>query len=105
MKFTDAAGLAKAVHDDPAAPSCVVTRISSYGLGRLPAKDDAEWVKNLQAGFKEDGYRFPALLRRIATSPEFYRVAPPRMGAIDTPSKLAAQTNANPANANQELQK
>ncbi len=98
MKFTDAAGLAKAVHDDPAAPACVVSRASSYGLGRLPGKDDAEWVKNLQAGFKEDGYRFPDLLRRIATSPEFYRVAPPQMGAIDTPSKLAVQTN-------QEIQK
>ncbi|MDB5396601.1 MAG: hypothetical protein JWM91_4107 [Rhodospirillales bacterium] len=94
MKFTDAGGLAKAVHDDPAAPACVVSRASSYGLGRLPAKDEAEWVKNLQAGFKEGGYRFPALLRLIATSPEFYRVAPPQMGAIDGQSKLA-QTNSN----------
>ena len=105
MKFTDAAGLAKAVHDDPAAPACVVTRASSYGLGRLPGRDDAEWVKSLQAGFKEDGYRFPDLLRRIATSPEFYRVSPPQMGAIDMPSKLAAQINASQANSNQEIQK
>jgi hypothetical protein len=94
MKFTDAGGLAKAVHDDPAAPACVVSRASSYGLGRLSGKDEAEWVKNLQAGFKEGGYRFPALLRLIATSPEFYRVAPPQMGAIDGQSKLA-QTNSN----------
>jgi hypothetical protein len=99
MKFTDAAGLAKAVHDDPAAPSCVVTRAASYGLGRLPSKDDTDWVKNLQASFKADGYRFPALLRRIATSPEFYRVAPPQMGAIDTPSKLAADVNSSQENS------
>jgi hypothetical protein len=100
MKFADAAGLAKAVHDDPAAPACVVTRASSYGLGRMPIKDENEWVKSLQAGFKDDGYRFPALLRRIATSPEFYRVAPPQMGAIDRPAKLASDTNPN-----QETQK
>jgi hypothetical protein len=98
MKFTDASGLAKAVHDDPAAPSCVVTRASSYGLGRLPAKGETEWVKALQKDFQADGYRFPALLRRIATSPEFYRVAPPQMGAIDAPAGKLAQTN-------QEIQK
>jgi hypothetical protein len=97
MKFTDAAGLAKAVHDDPAAPACVVTRAASYGLGRLPAKDETEWVKSLQASFKEDGYRFPALLRRIATSPEFYRVSPPQMGTLDAPSKLA-QTQSSQEN-------
>jgi hypothetical protein len=91
MKFTDAAGLAKAVHDDAAAPACVVTRAASYGLGRLPTKDETDWVKALQASFKDGGYRFPALLRQIATSPEFYRVSPPQMGAIDAPSKLASQ--------------
>jgi hypothetical protein len=93
MKFADAAGLAKAVHDDAAAPACVVTRAFSYGVGRLPAKSEGELVKNLQKSFKDDGYRFPALLRRIATSPDFYRVAPPQTGAADgMPNrKLAAQ--------------
>jgi hypothetical protein len=104
IKFTDAAGLAKAVHDDPATPACVVTRAASYGLGRLPAKTETDWVKSLQAGFKDDGYHFPALLRRIATSPEFYRVSPPQMGAIDTPSKLA-RTGSSQANSNEEWQK
>jgi hypothetical protein len=78
MKFTDAAGLAKAVHDDPATPSCAVTRAYSYGVGRLPARTEGDLLKTLQASFKDDGYRFPALLRRIALSPEFYRVAPPQ---------------------------
>jgi hypothetical protein len=94
MKFMDAAGLAKAVHDDAAAPACAVTRAYSYGVGRLPAKSEGDLVKGLQKSFQDDGYRFPALLRRIATSPEFYRVAPPQMGAIDMPAaKLAAQSN------------
>lgn len=99
MKFTDAAGLAKAVHDDPAAPACVVSRASSYGLGRLPAKGEGEWVKTLQKDFQDGGYHFPALLREIATSPEFYRVAPPQMGAIGTPaSKLASQAGSTQEN-------
>jgi hypothetical protein len=79
------------VHDDPAAPACVVTRAASYGLGRLPTKDETDWIKSLQASFKEGGYRFPALLRQIAISPDFYRVSPPQMGAIDAPSKLASE--------------
>jgi hypothetical protein len=105
MKFTDAAGLAKAVHDDPATPSCAVTRAYSYGVGRLPARTEGDLLKTLQASFKDDGYRFPALLRRIALSPEFYRVAPPQLGAIDMPSKLASQASAVPAPSSQEISK
>ncbi len=93
MKFSDAAGLAKAVHDDPAATSCVVNRMVSYGVGHLPAKDAADWVKTVQKDFQQAGYRLPDLMRRIATSDEFYRVAPPEMGALDGPSKLAQQAS------------
>jgi len=85
MKFTDAAGLAKAVHDDPAAPSCVVNRTFAYGMGRLPARDETDVIASLQKGFQDANYRFPALLRQIATSDAFYRVAPPeQLGLLDT---------------------
>ena len=104
MKFTDAAGLAKAVHDDPAAPACVVSRASSYGLGRLPAKGEGEWEKTLQKDFQDGGYRFPALLREIATSQEFYRVAPPQMGAVDMPTSKLAQSSSTGAGSTQENQ-
>jgi hypothetical protein len=91
MRFSDAAGLAKAIHDDPAAPACLVNRMASYGLGRLPAKAETEWTKGLQKDFQEAGYRLPDLMRHIATSDAFYRVAPPQTGAADSgPSKLAA---------------
>jgi hypothetical protein len=92
MKYSDAGGLAKAVHDDPAAASCVVTRMSSYGLGRLPGKAETDWVKGLQKDFQEAGYRLPDLMRHIATSEAFYRVAPPQLGAADAgATKLAGQ--------------
>jgi hypothetical protein len=92
IKFSDAAGLAKAVHDNPAAPACVASRAMAYGLGRLPAKTEVDWQKSMQDGFKQANYRFPDLMREIATSSEFYHVAPPTMGALDTPSKLASKT-------------
>jgi hypothetical protein len=91
IKFTDAAGLAQAVHDNPAAPACVVSRAMSYGLGRLPAKSEGEWVKAMQDGFKQANYRLPDLMRQIATSPDFYRIAPPQMGALDNPAAKLAQ--------------
>lgn len=90
IKFADAAGLSKAVHDNPSAPVCVVSRAMSYGLGRLPAKTEGEWVKATQKKFQDANYRFPDLMRQIAISSEFYRVAPPQMGALDNPASIRA---------------
>jgi hypothetical protein len=87
VDFTDGAGLAKAVHDNSAAVSCLVTRAYSYAAGRAPVKSEAEFLMGLRKAFVQDGYRFTGLLRRIATSPEFYRVAPPVLA-----SSLAAAT-------------
>ena len=75
--FKDAAGLGQAIHDSPAATQCLVKRLSSYALGRAPMAAEAAWVKSLETGFAADGYRFPDFLRRIATSPEYYRVTAP----------------------------
>ncbi len=78
VKFTDAASLAKAIHDSPAAASCVVNRLYSYGTGRLPVKGEADLIKYLQQGFADGGYRIPDLLRLIVTTDAFFRVAPPQ---------------------------
>ena len=101
--FTDAAGLAKAVHDDPAATSCVVNRAFAYGMGRLAARDESETINGLQKAFQDSGFKFPALLRQIATSDAFYRVAPPQqLGSVDQPSKLAAGTRIDSNNSREE---
>jgi hypothetical protein len=104
MKFKDAAGLAQAVHDDPAAPACIVSRAYAYGAGRLAGRDEADLIKSLQKNFQDSGYRFPALLRDIATSDEFYRVAPPdQLGdASMSPTKLAGRSSADTAGSNKE---
>ena len=76
VKFTNAAELGKVVRDNPATTSCVVNRLVSYGLGRAPVEKEHAWVDGLKAQFIKDGHVIPDLMRRIATSPEFFRAEP-----------------------------
>jgi hypothetical protein len=76
VQFADARQLGKALHDNPAAASCLVRRLTEYGTGRAPAKGEAAWMEYLDHDFAASGYRIPALLRRIATSDGFYAVSP-----------------------------
>ena len=93
MKFTDAAGLGKAMHDHPATPSCLVNRVYAYAAGRVPTKDEGPFLKYLEKDFAAGGYKVPDLMRRIATSDAFYRVTAPQTGALDgTPTKFASDT-------------
>ena len=75
VKFTDAAGLGKVLHDNPATTSCLVGRLFSYAAGRQPEKGEAEWMKFLNADFAANGYRLPDLMRTIVTSDAFYRIS------------------------------
>jgi len=75
-KFDDAQGLGRALHDHPAATACIVNRMSSYALGRVITKQESPWSEALKADFAKEGYKIPALIRRIATSPEFYNYVP-----------------------------
>ncbi len=72
--FKDAAGLGQAMHDSPAVSQCLVRRLSTFALGRQTAPTESDWVKALNDGFAADKYRLPDLMKRIATSPEFFRV-------------------------------
>jgi len=77
IHFSDAAGLGRAMHDNTATGACLVRRLYSYATGRAPARRDIAWIRDLESGFAADGYRAPELMRRIATSENFYRVGPP----------------------------
>lgn len=77
VRFSDARGLGQALHDNPATPACLVRRLYSYATGRAPARRDIAWIRYLEQGFIDDRYRVPALLRRLATSPNLYRVTTP----------------------------
>jgi hypothetical protein len=76
IKFADAAGLAQALHDHPATPTCLVNRLYAYAAGRAPTKGENDWMTYLYGKFAAEGYRMPDLMRRIVTSEAFYRIAP-----------------------------
>jgi hypothetical protein len=71
VKFTDAAGMARAVHDNPATVSCLVKRVFSYGMGRDPMPGDSTLISYFRSTFVQDGYRVKALMRTLATSRAF----------------------------------
>jgi hypothetical protein len=77
IEFTDAAGLGRALHDNPATGPCFVRRLYSYATGRPPARRDMAWIRYLEKSFADDGYRAPDLMRRIATAENFYRISAP----------------------------
>jgi hypothetical protein len=75
IKFNDAVGLGKALHDNSGTSACLVRRLYSYATGRTVARRDMPWIRYLEKEFQADGFRAPDLMRRIATSPNFYRVS------------------------------
>jgi hypothetical protein len=75
--FANAVELGQVIHDHPATADCIVNRTYSYAVGRASTKGEAEWMKYLKNQFATKGYRFPDLMRTIATSAAFYRVSEP----------------------------
>lgn len=73
-KFNDAIGLGQALHDDPAAVSCLVNSMVRYASGHTIGVSGKDWIGWLSQGFADDGYRIPDLMRRIAMSDAFYAV-------------------------------
>lgn len=82
-KFDGALGLAKAVHDDPAASSCVAQRTFAFATGYLPPKDD-RW-QQVQEKFAASHYDVLELMRQIALSDLTY--SPPVPKAVTTASR------------------
>jgi hypothetical protein len=89
IPFVDAAGLGRAMHDNPATGACLVRRVYSYATGRGAARRDMPWIRYLEKGFAEDGYRTAELMRRVALSNNLYRVAAPGMPAAQLTSLQA----------------
>jgi len=78
VKFANAGGLGKAVHDHRATAACLVNRLYAYAVGRQPTKSETEWLRaDLGKDFAADGYRLRPLMRQIVTSDVFTRVIAP----------------------------
>ena len=74
VEFNDVVGLAHALRDNASLPSCLVTRLYSYGSGSPAGTTDRPLIKYFIAEFSEHGYRLPDLLRTMALSDVFQRV-------------------------------
>jgi hypothetical protein len=88
-QFNTAAGLGQALAQSPAATNCLVNRLVSYGLGRVPDRTETPWVKDLEKNFADSGYSLFNLMKRIATDPGFYKATAPKPSM-----KTAANTTA-----------
>ena len=77
VQILGASGLGVLMHDNPKAPACLVKNLYAYGRGQAPGVADRPALKGLSDAFAADGYRLPALLKRVATSAEFYKPSTP----------------------------
>ena len=78
--FPDAAGLAQALHDNPALPTCLVSRVYAYATGGTPGSGSNGVLAWFNAQFAGQGYKFPSLLRTVALSNSFATIASPAAG-------------------------
>jgi hypothetical protein len=91
IKFTGAKGLGQMLRDDKKVPECLVRNVFAYGVGRATSYKDEDYLLDETKAFVDSGYRFKGLLTQIATSPGFYKVAPPS-GLAPTKLPVNAQT-------------
>ena len=75
VKFANARGLGQAMHDDPAATSCLVRRAYSYAAGRSIQSGERAWMTDLERSFADNGFRLRPLFRRIAVSDALQSIA------------------------------
>ncbi len=75
VAFKDVEGLGKALHDHPALPACLVSRVYSFATGGpVSVAQDKALLEHFQERFSKAGYKLPDLLRDIALSNAFSEV-------------------------------
>ncbi len=80
--YTDAVGLAQALHDNPALPTCLVNRAYGYAVGQAPAGSAAQVLPYFGSQFAHEGYKLPGLFRTIALSRAFTTITNPAPAAL-----------------------
>jgi len=92
QKWTGAKGLGKVLHDHPQVSECIVRNVYAYGVGRSPDEPaDLTYLQAQGTAFSNSGYKFPALVKSVASSPEFFKIViPPAPEPVTTESKVAS---------------
>lgn len=75
VPFEDAVGLGRVMRENPQVSACFVRNVYQYAVGRRVTPGEQPFLEYLERTFAKDGYRWPALLKRIATSDAFHTVS------------------------------
>ena len=78
VKIEGARGVGEYLRNEPRVPACLVRNVYSYGVGEKTFGRDKAYLAAQTEAFIGNGYRFPALVRQIASSPEFFKVVTPK---------------------------
>lgn len=90
-KFSGADGLGQYLHDSPKFTACVTKKLFAYGRGENSEDISAGTIKTAYKSFQDSGYRLKAVLKGMATSPEFYAAPAP---VVETKSVDATTSSA-----------
>lgn len=85
--FTGAEGLGKYLHDSPKFTACIARKMFAYGRGENSEEVEPSAFKAAYKSFQDSGFKMKALLKGLATSPEFFAAPVPETPA----TKVAAQ--------------
>jgi len=85
VQYDDVTGLYPTLRDTPELSSCIVFRLYSHAIGRVPTIDENEVLEALQNDFANDGHDFVGLMRNIALTHGFRATSGPREVAEDAP--------------------
>ena len=91
--FMDFVGLSQALHDHPGPPECLVRRLYSYAIGGPLTRTNEAQAEVLIETFAANGYRVPELMRAIALSDAFSRIAETSLTPKMAHPKQAAKAN------------
>jgi hypothetical protein len=73
-----AKGVGEYLRNEPRVPACLVRNVYSYGVGQRTTGRDRKYLAAQTQEFIKGGYRFRDLMKRIASSPEFFKVVVPK---------------------------
>lgn len=100
VRLEGATGVGEYLRKEPKVPACLVRNVYQYGVGRKTVGRDRSYLKARTEEFVASGYRFPALVASVASSPEFFAVVLPKQtsrsqqtvaSATATPSQAIAE--------------
>lgn len=91
IAYEDQTGLAEALSQNPAIPSCLVQQTMAYGLGRSLSGSEKNWFDYLLTEFAEGEYKFKPLLQSIVTSANFFAIK-----SIPDDGEQSVQAHINP---------